>query len=345
MIGRLMHISPLVACLTLTACAWTGTATTKISVVRESARGFRHDFYGMKVIAIAPPSSAFPINIEQGNWQEFCVRQLQKAFAARQFLTVTDSKSISVDLEKFRNSGAVRPKQEKKVVQSIGADGILYLDYTGVPKWECERTQGKELKTRQCFGESCDEHNMAVLDFKKSMSVKTVEIPFTAMLVDTRNGMISKMTGTFGELAPVYDFDCMSDERVMSLMLQSHADYMALKFSPGMGEIEVELETDVDDCEDKHQSVAKSYLTEGISYAIDKNFRKAREPWLKASEICNGKSAGAHWNLGIYFWMAGDLKTANNHIKEAIGLGGKRYERNPIHKNTLDTFEAARSKG
>lgn len=336
-------IGLILVCALFSTCTW----RTKIKVMEQTSSTFRHEFRGMKVITIAPPASTLPLAIAGLDWKETFRKRLQERFAERNAFAVVDSSSIASDLEKFLGAGDTRPKEEKILVQGIGAEGVVYVEFTGPAKWgACEHTQSKSIQTQLCFGHSCGEITHSVLDFKKSMAVRALTIPFRAFVVDTRNGVVGRMSGIAGELSSTYSGECLSDDLVMSYLLSSYATRIAEHYSPAVrtDEVEVEFESSVEGCPDTVRAEASSLLKTGIGFAMNNDFRKAREPWLTAMNVCKEKSASAHWNLGIYFWVVGDLNAADTHFKKALTLGGDRFRENALHQRALDRLRAARAK-
>lgn len=271
-------------------------------------------------------------------WGPVLNAKLAEELSKRGYFAIADSNTVGTRFAEFHDAGQPRPKAEREMARRVGADGILYIQYFGEPEIKCEYTQAKVLKVNECVNSACGTSEYSVVDFKKTMAVGIMTVPFSATLVDTRTGVSSTIRGTAGNLAAEYASDCPSNEEITKKFVRENAWRIAKTFSPKTGELEVQFETDTNGCPKPRQKEASELLNKGIQFALKKNYREARDQWLQAAEMCEQKSPAASWNLAIYYWLAGDDNLAKEHFDRAMRLGGSRYSENEYHQQALTNF-------
>lgn len=105
----------------------------------------------------------------------------------------------------------------------------------------------------------------------------------------------------------------------------NHAESMADKISPRIGQIHVPIFSGTDGIVESPSNKdqipeIKKELKRSLKLAEKGSVEEAATIWKKVEELSQNKSSVSSWNLAVYFWSIGDIKQSKKYSDKSLSL-------------------------
>ncbi|MBL8033370.1 MAG: hypothetical protein JNJ69_06710 [Leptospiraceae bacterium] len=324
--------------ITLIATLFAGRCASyvKIPVVTQMPEIYAKRMADVKIIALAPPVAAMQPDTGEEEWSVVAFKSLQTSLGEQRFFVIVDSSAAAEALAGFATAEIPRPPEEKNLAKKIGVDGFLYMQLTGAAESNCS-VRSYQVRKEQCSGTGKDRKCVTYYETHYE-STRYTAVPVRGKLVSAKTQNTIVFADRAVHSATVSGSSCPSQSWSTLVAIANGAQMIAQAMSPTVTDMEIPLDADIEGTPAEKEAEVKALLKEGIALADKQDFRNARNKWMQALDLSSAKSAAAHWNIAVTFWMAGDYESATQHFNSSREITGIHFTNDREKSQTLAKF-------
>jgi tetratricopeptide (TPR) repeat protein len=302
--------------------------TVKIPVVESAPSNFFATMKGTRTIGIFVDDAP---NTSIDDWKNTIHAGIEHALNDFNYFKIIDIKNRSQRLKEIGFAQQIG-NDMRNLGTELSIQGLLYVEISEPPRYDCKlSTRSRSEKycaARNKEGKCIREATRTIVSYEQTL---TYTVFAKARLINIVSGQ--SLTAANSEPAILTNSGgtpmtpCPSIAEGYSKGIQVASNTIVTTLSPKVRPYSIPLFSSTIGVKNSLKAkTVEAYLESGNAWmeSTSPNFELAKKDWDQALTNSGQSSVDAFWNLGIYYWQAGDIIKAEEYFTKCISIGGPK---------------------